>query len=95
MNNEEKALEIAKQHKLNYTVRYNGITYTDSSEAECCNSAMDMARLKDDQVKEYLQDKIKEFDGNTIFQITQYNLIEEIYMDLFDEKIPNSNPYTK
>lgn len=54
MNNEEKASKIAKQHKLNYTVRYNGVTYTDSSEAECYNSAMDMAQWKDEQFSKFL-----------------------------------------
>lgn len=54
MNNEEKASKIAKQHKLNYTVRYNGVTYTDSSEAECYNSAMDMAQWKDERFSKFL-----------------------------------------
>lgn len=59
MKNEEKASKIAKQHKLNYTVRYNGVTYTDSSEAECYNSAMDMAQWKDEQVKQIQEREIK------------------------------------
>lgn len=86
MNNEDEARKIAEQSK----------EYFYHNEQECgLACALRMARWKDEQVKEYLQDKIKEFDGNAIFQITQYNLIEEIYMDLFGKKIPSSNPYTK
>lgn len=95
MNNQEKASKIAKQHKLNYTVRYNGITHTDSSEAECYNSAMDMAQWKDEQVKHLLIEKTKPLSSSAAQDSVKRCTIEEIYRELFNEEMPNSNPYIK
>lgn len=69
MNNQEKAREIAEKNACDYPFK-GGLTNT--SRAECEDSALEMAEWKDQQFKEYLEKKAKEAkekrDADTSFE---------------------------
>ena len=87
MTNEEKAKEIAHNNRINY---YEGdICWGDrikSSEEECYDSAMEMAKWKDEQFvqeKEKLIDNVCEWIRNNIcgYMMTS----DGEFIDSFDE----------
>ena len=86
MTNEEKALEI--QHNDPCCVWNNG----------CPNvriGAMKMAQWKDEQFKHLLIEKTKLLSSSAAQDSVKRCTIEEIYRELFNEELPNSNPYMK
>lgn len=84
MNNEEKAQEIAVKWRAK-GLPYNAIY----------NSALEMARCKDEQVKQLLVEKTKLLSPSATQDSVKRCTIEEIYREMFNEEMPNSNPYIK
>lgn len=85
MNNSEKAKEIA--NKRNILGRYT----MDAIEKSC----LEMAQWKDEQVKQLLIEKTKLLSSSAAQDSVKRCTIEEIYRELFNEEMPNSNPYMK
>jgi hypothetical protein len=86
MTNEEKALEI--QHNDPCCVWNNGCP-------NVRNGAMKMAQWKDEQFKHLLIEKTKLLSSSAAQDSVKRCTIEEIYRELFNEEMPNSNPYMK
>lgn len=86
MTNEEKALEI--QHNDPCCVWNEGCP-------NVRNGAMKMARWKDEQFKHLLIEKTKLLSPSASQDSVKRCTIEEIYRELFNEEMPNSNPYMK
>ena len=92
MTNEEKAKEISM------------ITWSDFEEIKKQNlnigkyisdACLDMARWKDEQTKQLLIEKTKLLSPSASQDSVKRCTIEEIYRELFNEEMPNSNPYMK
>jgi len=92
MTNKEKAQEILM------------ITWSDFEESKKQNlnigkyisdACLDMARWKDEQVKQLLIEKTKLLSSSAAQDSIRRCTIEEIYRELFNEEMPNSNPYIK
>jgi hypothetical protein len=84
MTNKEKALEI--QHNDPCCIWNNGCP-------NVRNGAMKMAQWKDEQAKQLLIDKTKLLSSSAAQDSVKRCTIEEIYRELFNEEMPNSNPY--
>ena len=56
---------------------------------------MKMAQWKDEQVKQLLIEKTKFLSPSAAQDSIKRCTIEEIYRELFNEEMPNSNPYIK
>lgn len=93
MNNEEKAKEIAIKNKIYYDEPTGNIDC--SSFAECQKTALEMAQWKDGQFKQLLIEKTKLLSSSAAQDSVKRCTIEEIYRELFNEELPNSNPYIK
>lgn len=89
MTNEEKAKEIARNDEL------YGDTDNNSMIDECYIAALEMARWKDEQVKQLLVEKTKLLSSSAAQDSVKRCTIEEIYRELFNEEMTNSNPYIK
>lgn len=86
MTNSEKAKEIAENSKQ----------YFYHDEYECgLACALRMAKWKDEQFKQLLIDKTKLLSSSAAQDSVKRCTIEEIYRELFNEEMPNSNPYIK
>lgn len=96
MNNEEKArLIIGEDCKKERCLECGG-RY--SAEKEGCvqfQKIMQMAQRKDEQVKQLLIKKTKLLSPSAAQDSVKRCTIEEIYQELFNEEIPNTNPYMK
>lgn len=62
MTNEEKAKEIGHTYARQYRHNCGGDDFVFSSE-ECSDSALEMAKFKDDYFKKVLEDKLSFFEG--------------------------------
>ncbi len=86
MTNEQKAREIQAN---DVCCVWNG---------GCPNvrsGAIKMAHWKDEQVKQLLIEKTKLLSPSAAQDSVRRCTIEEIYRELFNEEMPNSNPYIK
>ena len=88
MTNKEKAQEVANNRESEFG-EIGDINYC------CYMSALDMAQWKDEQVKQLLIDKTKLLSSSAAQDSVKRCTIKEIYRELFNEEIPNSNPYIK
>lgn len=84
MNNEEKAQEICEKNKQ---------FHVECSSLECYLSALEMAQWKDEQFKQLLIEKTKLLSSSAAQDSVKRCTIEEIYREMFNEEMPNSNPY--
>lgn len=57
--------------------------------------AIQMAQWKDEQFKHLLIEKTKLLSSSAAQDSVKRCTIEEIYRELFNEEMPNSNPYIK
>lgn len=87
MTNEDKAREIACNDSL-----YND---NQSFAEQCFIAALQMAQWKDEQFKQLLIEKTKLLSPSAAQDSIKRCTIEEIYRELFNEELPNSNPYMK
>jgi len=85
MNNEEKTNKILDS---NYYV-------TMGEKNAAYNAALEMAQWKDEQFKHLLIEKTKLLSSSAAQDSVKRCTIEEIYRELFNEGMPNSNPYIK
>lgn len=85
MNNSEKAKEISDIYMPD----------TDFTREDLYDAAMEMACWKDEQVKQLLIEKTKLLSSSAAQDSVKRCTIEEIYRELFNEEMPNSNPYIK
>lgn len=86
MTNSEKAREIAENSKQ----------YFYHDEYECgLACALRMAQWKDEQFKHLLIEKTKLLSSSAAQDSVKRCMIEGIYRELFNEEMPNSNPYMK
>ena len=81
MTNEEKARESANKSPMYFMHIY-------------C-SCLEMAKWKDEQTKQLLIEKTKLLSSSAAQDSVKRCTIEEIYRELFNEEMPNSNPYIK
>ena len=81
MTNEEKAREIANKSPVYFMHIYDG--------------CLEMVQWKDEQVKQLLIEKTKLLSSSAAQDSVKRCTIEEIYRELFNEEMPNSNPYIK
>jgi len=89
MNNEEKAYEILK------SIVDNNQSLEYYQQQGPYAAAMQMAQCKDEQTKQLLIDKTKLLSPSSAQDSVKRCTIEEIYRELFNEEMPNSNPYIK
>ena len=88
MTNKEKAQEVANNRESEFgEIR--------DIHGCCYMSALDMAQWKDEQVKQLLIEKTKLLSSSAAQDSIRRCTIEEIYRELFNEEMPNSNPYIK
>ena len=85
MNDLDKAKEIADIYMPD-----TGFTRED-----LCDAALLMAQWKDEQFKHLLIEKTKFLSSSAAQDSVKRCTIEEIYRELFNEEMPNSNPYMK
>ena len=87
MDNQDKAEEIA----------WNDSLYNDNQSCaeQCYIAALEMAQWKDEQIKQLLIEKTKLLSSSAAQDSVKRCTIEEIYRELFNEELPNSNPYIK
>ena len=87
MNNSEKAKEIA----------WNDSLYNDNQSCaeQCFIAALQMAQWKDEKTKQLLIEKTKLLSPSAAQDSVRRCTIEEIYRELFNKELPNSNPYIK
>ena len=87
MNNSEKAKEIA----------WNDSLYNDNQSCaeQCFIAALQMAQWKDEKTKQLLIEKTKLLSPSAAQNSVKRCTIEEIYRELFNEEMTNSNPYIK
>jgi hypothetical protein len=87
MNDLEKAKEISTGVS---------IEKLSTTPIQCCKeSALEMAQWKDEQFKYLLIEKTKLLSSSAAQDSVKRCTIEEIYRELFNEEMPNSNPYIK
>lgn len=89
MTNSEKAKKIVD------SVFKSGLNTNRSFYDMAYNSALEMAQWKDEQFKQLLIDKTKLLSSSAAQDSIKRCTIEEIYRELFNEEMPNSNPYIK
>ena len=95
MTNEEKAREIiGGDCKKENCLQCGGSLSVDVGCAEY-RKIMEMAQWKDEQFKHLLIEKTKLLSSSAAQDSVKRCTIEEIYRELFNEEIPNSNPYIK
>lgn len=86
MNNQDKAIGIAKSNAHDYVESHYEFgdlqEYYVTSYEECKQSALEMAEWKDQQFKEYLE---KKRDSMRLFP-TEYDMCQEIINELFKEE---------
>lgn len=58
-------------------------------------ACINIAQWKDEQAKQLLIEKTKLLSSSSAQDSVRRCTIEEIYRELFNEEIPNSNPYIK
>lgn len=90
MTNEEKALEIARLKSINGNEKYEN-----PFRFEIYEQCLKMAQWKDEQFKQLLIEKTKLLSPSAAQDSVKRCMIEEIYRELFEEEIPNTNPYIK
>jgi len=100
MNNEEKANKIAMPCPACPCIwtkekMYNQEYCKDCVSQDRFTGAMEMAKWKDEQFKHLLIEKTKLLSSSAAQDSVKRCTIEEIYRELFNEEIPNSNPYIK
>lgn len=92
MNNEEKALKIAVgtvgKRTRNHPSNLPHIIIVK-------DACIEMAQWKDEQVKQLLIEKTKFLSPSAAQDSVKRCTIEEIYRELFNEEMPNLNPYIK
>lgn len=81
MTNAEKARELCKLYQAN--------------RASLFQHLLAMAEWKDEQFKQLLIEKTKLLSPSAAQDSVKRCTIEEIYRELFNEEMPNSNPYMK
>ena len=92
MNNKEKIREIINSVMQIYMPSgYNVM----ASYFDLENIAMQTSQWKDEQVKQLLIEKTKFLSPSAAQVSIRRCTIEEIYEELFNERMPNSNPYIK
>ena len=89
MTNEEKAYEILK------SIVDNNQSLEYYQQQGPYAAAMEMAQWKDEQTKQLLIEKTKLLSSSAAQDSVKRCTIEEIYRELFNEELPNSNPYIK
>lgn len=62
---------------------------------ETFKNVLQMAKHKDEQFKQLLIEKTKLLSPSAAQDSVKRCTIEEIYREMFNEEIPNSNPYYK
>lgn len=92
MNNEEKALKIALGTVGERTRNHPSNTLHIICVKDAC---LEMARWKDEQFKQLLIEKTKHLSPSAAQDSVKRCTIEEIYREMFNEEIPNTNPYIK
>lgn len=94
MNNEEKAQSIVCFHcNQQYC---NGLqTIKSCPKNKEVNNLLEIAQWKDEQVKQLLIEKTKLLSSSSAQDSVKRCTFEEIYRELFNEELPNSNPYIK
>lgn len=96
MTNEEKARAIIGEDCKKENCLQCGGRY--SAEKGGCveyQKIMQMAQWKDEQIKQLLIEKTKLLSPSAAQDSVKRCTIEEIYQELFNEEMPNSNPYIK
>ena len=95
MNDEEKTKEI-------YNITYNQCIedgYSEKISRACAimskTGAEIIAQWKDGQIKQLLIEKTKLLSPSAAQDSVKRCTIEEVYRELFNEELPNSNPYIK
>ena len=93
MKNEEKAKEILDCENCKKQLFIGGVKCPPT----CAdyNDLMKMAQWKDEQFKHLLIEKTKLLSSSAAQDSVKRCTIEEIYRELFNEELPNSNPYIK
>ena len=89
MTNEEKAYEILK------SIVDNNQSLEYYQQQGPYAAAMQMAQWKDEQTKQLLIEKTKLLSLSAAQDSVKRCTIEEIYRELFNKELPNSNPYIK
>lgn len=84
MNDLEKAKEIANSYEDDECDSFDIFT-----------ACVGMARWKDEKTKQLLIEKTKHLSTSASQDSVKRCTIEEIYRELFNEEMPNSNPYIK
>lgn len=93
MNNEEKIREILECKRCPFRKRKDP-----ENNCETCfdkKLLLNIAQWKDEQAKQLLIDKTKLLSSSAAQDSVKRCTIEEIYRELFNEEMPNSNPYMK
>ena len=90
MTNEQKANELSKRGFKDFNNPYTRVTVTHIK--DCC---LEMAQWKDEQFKQFLIEKTKLLSSSAAQDSVKRCTIEEIYREMFNEEIPNSNPYIR
>ena len=96
MTNEEKARAIIGEDcKKENCLQCGGIYSAEKGGCAKYQKIMQMAQWKDEQFKHLLIEKTKLLSSSAAQDSVKRCTIEEIYRELFNEEIPNSNPYIK
>lgn len=90
MSNEEKADELSK-------IGFNDLSnpYIKAMIMVIKDRCLGMSQWKDEQVKQLLVEKTRFLSSSAAQDSVKRCTIEEIYRELFNEEMPNSNPYIK
>lgn len=101
MKNEEKINELLKLSKGQWLQLHQANIYDRPDNTKGCLDAvyypklLEMARWKDEKTKQLLIEKTKLLSSSAAQDSVKRCTIEEIYRELFNEEMPNSNPYIK
>ena len=91
MTNKDKALQLAELVRT----PDEDERYYNSNRCKIYDKCLEMARWKDEQIKQILFKKTKLLSPSAAQDSVKRCTIEEIYRELFGEEKPNSNPYIK
>lgn len=101
MNNEEKINELIELSRGEWLKLHEANIYDRPNNTKGCLDAvyyhklLEIAQWKDEQVKQLLIEKTKLLSSSAAQDSVKRCTIEEIYRELFNEELPNSNPYIK